>query len=186
MAEPLALNTEEHLGRKAFVLFALERMRVPLGTLVIALALSIVADGTASITLADIVHDLYFISFLLFILMLGWVWLEYNNYSFMFEEFDLVMHSGVLNKKQTVIPYRQIQSIDVVRNVSHQMLGLSKVVILTAGHEEADEKGLVEVRLDPVDKERGDSIRELLERKVGVEVVKSEKQADAEADTILS
>src|SRR3954465_12679467 len=108
MAEPLALNTEERLGRKAFALFALERMRAPLGVLVIALALSIVADGTGSVTLAYVVHDLYFICLLLFVLILGWVWLEYSNYSFMFEEFDLVMHSGVLNKKQTVIPYRQI------------------------------------------------------------------------------
>jgi uncharacterized membrane protein YdbT with pleckstrin-like domain len=90
------------------------------------------------------------------------------------------MHSGVLNKKQTVIPYRQIQSIDVVRNVSHQMLGLSKVVILTAGHEEADERGLVEVRLDPVDKDRAELIRELLQRKIGVEVVKTEREADLE------
>lgn len=45
---------------------------------------------------------------------------------------------GVLDKIETAIPYRQIQNVDVERSFAFQMLGLSRLIILTAGHE--DEK----------------------------------------------
>ena len=45
---------------------------------------------------------------------------------------------GILSKTENAIPYRQMQNVDVERSFMFQMLGLSRLIILTAGHE--DEK----------------------------------------------
>ncbi len=41
-------------------------------------------------------------------------------------------------KIETSIPYRQIQNIDIQRDLAYQAFNLSRLVILTAGHD--DEK----------------------------------------------
>ncbi len=48
---------------------------------------------------------------------------------------------GILNKEEVAIPYRQIQDVDIRRDISFQMLGLSRIVILTAGHEDNEKPG---------------------------------------------
>ena len=45
---------------------------------------------------------------------------------------------GILGKTENAIPYHQIQNVDIERSFLFQILGLSRIVILTAGHE--DEK----------------------------------------------
>ena len=48
---------------------------------------------------------------------------------------------GILNKTENAIPYRQIQNVDIERNFTFQMLGLSRLIILTAGHEDEKSQG---------------------------------------------
>ena len=48
---------------------------------------------------------------------------------------------GVLSKTENAIPYRQIQNVDIERSLMFQMLGLSRLIILTAGHEDESIKG---------------------------------------------
>lgn len=43
---------------------------------------------------------------------------------------------GILSKAENAIPYRQIQNVDIERGLLFQMLGLSRLIILTAGHED--------------------------------------------------
>ena len=45
---------------------------------------------------------------------------------------------GIFNKVEDAIPYRQVQDVDIERSLLFLILGLSRVIILTAGHE--DEK----------------------------------------------
>ena len=47
---------------------------------------------------------------------------------------------GVFSKTENAIPYRQIQNVDIERSLTFQMLGLSRLIILTAGHEDESPK----------------------------------------------
>ncbi len=47
---------------------------------------------------------------------------------------------GVMSKTENAIPYRQIQNVDIERSFTFQMLGLSRLIILTAGHEDENDK----------------------------------------------
>ena len=64
-------------------------------------------------------------------------WLTYKNYLFSLSEDSFKIKRGVLSKTENAIPYRQIQNVDIERDFMFQILGLSRVIILTAGHEDA-------------------------------------------------
>jgi putative membrane protein len=65
-------------------------------------------------------------------------WLNYKNYKFALMDDSFKIKRGFFNKTENAIPYRQIQNVDIERNFTFQMMGLSRLIILTAGHE--DEK----------------------------------------------
>lgn len=65
---------------------------------------------------------------------------------------------GVLSKTENAIPYRQIQNVDIERNFMFQMLGLSRLIILTAGHE--DEK--------PEERDEAEGVIPALDQKLAV------------------
>jgi uncharacterized membrane protein YdbT with pleckstrin-like domain len=56
-------------------------------------------------------------------------------------EDSLKIKRGILSKTENAIPYRQIQNVDIERSFMFQMLGLSRLIILTAGHEDENVKG---------------------------------------------
>ncbi|MDE1941084.1 MAG: PH domain-containing protein, partial [Patescibacteria group bacterium] len=108
-------------------------------------------------------------------------WLEYRNYAFRFEEFDLAVRRGVISTETVSIPYRQIQDLNIQRDLIYQILGLSRLVIDSAGHEEKGERNETDIILEPLYKETAEEIRGFLERRIGVQVVIDEKEADREA-----
>jgi uncharacterized membrane protein YdbT with pleckstrin-like domain len=167
-------NTDEHLGKKAFILFALEKMKWVFVLIAVTIFLSIVRDATRARELVGIVSFLSKVSWLSLIFGSLWAWVLYKNFTFRLEEYGIKMKSGVIQKREVMIPYRQIQSIDIVRSLPHQMLGLSKLIMLTAGHEDLPEKHLTEVVLEPIDSVLATNMRDALQHKIGVQVVKSE------------
>jgi uncharacterized membrane protein YdbT with pleckstrin-like domain len=76
------------------------------------------------------------ISAFLFAISLTVAWLTYKNYIFMLAEDSFKIKRGFLSKTENAIPYRQIQNVDIERSIIFQMFGLSRLVILTAGHED--------------------------------------------------
>jgi putative membrane protein len=143
-----------------------------------------VSNGTlASISSAvsSVILGLFLVSIMVILVSIIIALLEYRNYAFTFEEFDLKMRRGIFDRREVSLPYRQIQDVDIERDVSHQLLGLSKLVLMTAGHEEAGEHEMAEVLLEPLDKEAAEEIRAMLQRKIGIQVVETEQEADREA-----
>ncbi len=176
----------EHLGYKTLVLFILERSVIPFGALLFSLVMFVLFNlqlpgnynvvGSFTVNLHELVQqgallgfEFFFISFLIAI-FIGW--LNYINYRFQLDEDALKIKRGILNKEVVAIPYRQIQNVDVERSFGYLILGLSKLVILTAGHEDkGDAQDESEGVLPALDKDLADRIQEELLRRANVEKV---------------
>ncbi|MGC9605758.1 MAG: PH domain-containing protein [Minisyncoccia bacterium] len=197
----IPLNQEQRLGRKAYLLLASRKMTAGLVILLIAVVLMVLsapisgflagvliiggakgATAAVSGTVGGLIMGLIIVALLACIVGLVIAKLQYANYTFTFEEFDLKLKQGIVSTTIVSIPYRQMQDVDVERSLLHRLTGTSRVVIDSAGHEEKTEDNETDIVLEPIDKETADEIRLMLQRKIGVQVVEGEKEADTETD----
>ena len=65
-------------------------------------------------------------------------WIEYSGFGYELGADAFRVKRGVFHKEEIAIPYRQIQNVDIERTLLYQMSGTSRLIILTAGHEDAD------------------------------------------------
>ena len=138
------------LGRKVLWLFFLQIAPAGFAILIISLVLlglSLQPVSTDNIlgVLQNYTLDIAFAMFILSIFVIAisatYAWLTYRNYVFFMAEDSFKIKRGVFNKTENAIPYRQIQNVDIERDLMFQMLGLSRLIILTAGHEDVTSKG---------------------------------------------
>jgi membrane protein YdbS with pleckstrin-like domain len=76
----------------------------------------------------------------LFLLAFGLVWVEarYRVWAFEVREDSLYLERGVLTHVRTIAPYVRIQHVDTQRSPLERWLGLSTLVVYTAGSRGAD------------------------------------------------
>ena len=139
------------MGKKTFWIFFLERVHAAFVLLLLTIVLFVLGGQPFLVDDADRRPDAHtrcsargsrsrsssscsLITFLV-------AWLIYANYKFCLGDDSLKIKRGILNKEEVAIPYRQIQDVDIRRDLSFQMLGLSRIVILTAGHEDDEKPG---------------------------------------------
>lgn len=69
------------------------------------------------------------------ILVWGIIWsvLAYMSYRYELNEFEFRKEHGVIAKRYTSIPYMRIQNVDIRRSLFERILGISHLVIQTAG-----------------------------------------------------
>jgi membrane protein YdbS with pleckstrin-like domain len=74
------------------------------------------------------------------VLVLGilWVWLRFRLWAFQFRTDHLFLERGVYRNVETVVPYVRIQHVDTSRGPVERVLGLSTLVVYTAGSRGAD------------------------------------------------
>lgn len=149
----LPTEVYHRLGKKTFWIFLLDHIHAAAVLLLIAIILFVLGgqpfvanlsratlhglDLGAYVFLgAWIVLALFVVTFAITLLV---VWLTYANYKFALGEDALKIKRGILSREEVAIPYRQIQDVDIAQDLGFRMMGLSRIVILTAGHE--DEKG---------------------------------------------
>ena len=72
------------------------------------------------------------------LLMLVWVHLRYRIWSYRVREDALYLERGVVTNVKTVAPYVRIQHVDTQRGPLERALGLSTLVVYTAGSRGAD------------------------------------------------
>jgi uncharacterized membrane protein YdbT with pleckstrin-like domain len=198
----IELGAEHRLGRKSFFLLLSHKTGVGLVLVLVSLIL-LAASGeiiqgiagamslgshatpagaaTISAGVSYVISAFFLVGLILSLVGFIACRLQYDNYTYSFGEFDLRLKKGIFNKKETSIPYRQIQDVNIERSLGHQMLGLSKVTMMTAGHEEAGEQGMSQIVLEPIEKELAEEVRAFLERKIGVQVTEDQSVADREA-----
>ncbi len=98
-------------------------------------------------------------------------------------QFGLKLRRGVFSQKEISLPYRQIQDIDIARTVAHRIFGVSRLVMITAGHESPEAHDQTDTAFDPIDKALAEEVRAFLERKIGVQIIEGTVQADTEEKT---
>jgi len=84
--------------------------------------------------------------------------LRYRAWRFEVREDTLYIERGVLVTVRTVVPYVRVQHVDARRGPFQRLLGLSSVVVYTAGSRGAD------VSIPGLAAERADDVQETLRR----------------------
>ena len=177
----------QKLGGKTLMIFVLQRIQASFLLLLVAIGLFAI-QGQAFLAQVLIPNFSQYINlaawacFLLFafffLLSFFIAWLIYVNYKFSLGEDSLKIKRGILNKEEIAIPYRQIQDVDIDRDLSFQMLGLSRIVILTAGHEDTPptaDSGESEGVLPAIDKDLAEWLQGELLKRANVQKVVEEK-----------
>ncbi len=166
------------LGKRAFIILCLEKSKIPGISLLILIVFALLKDMmpvSAQPIITSIIYFLTLATVFLFIVVFIIGWFDYHDYTIVFEEYDVRVKRGLVRKRETSIPYRQIQNINIERDTTHQMFGLSKVILDTAGHEDGKaEKGMSEVVIEAIDKKLAEEVRDMLQKKIGVQIVRPE------------
>jgi uncharacterized membrane protein YdbT with pleckstrin-like domain len=177
----------QKLGKKTLMIFILDRIQAPFILLILSIVLFIVQGQPflAQIQIPNLGHYIGFVAwacfalFVIFLLLsLLIAWLIYINYKFCLGEDSLRIKRGILNKEEIAIPYRQIQDVDIDRDLTFRMMGVSRIVILTAGHEDPRgsgddplERGQSEGYLPALDRDLAEWLQAQLLKRTNVQKV---------------
>ncbi len=193
-------NVEQNLGRRTWLLLLSKKTTTAvvllLGSVIVGASKDFVGQGLSgyfsylSFGGVSTEHAISsFVSFVAFIfLILGVLWfiggfiiarIEHRNYTFTLEEFDLKLKRGIFDIKEVSIPYRQIQNVDITKPLVYQFFGVSRLVLVTAGHADKSNDGTDTV-FDPIDSDIADEVRAMLQKRVGVQVVEGEAKNTTE------
>lgn len=172
------------LGKKTYWIFLMQQI----GASVVLLILSVLLytlqaqpflSGKQFSFVAPYVGMAANICLVLFLLIFAFtlfvVWITYRNYKYCLGDNSLKIKRGVFSKEEVAIPYRQIQDVDIKRDLSFQMMGLSRIIILTAGHEdEAPGDSESEGILPAIDKDLAEWLQAELLKRANVQKVTEE------------
>ncbi len=182
---PAAAGTYEKLGRKTFWLFVFERSQAAMALLGIAVLLFVLQGmpflkatpfGDMSRYAALAAWGALGLCVVIFLFALFISWLIYINYVFLLDEDALKIKRGIIAREDHAIPYRQIQDVDIEQDFSFRMLGVSRLIILTAGREDEKEaSNESEGILPAIDSALAERLQAELLRRANVETVKEEK-----------
>jgi len=181
-------ETYRKLGRKTFWIFVFERIQAPVAFLVITVLFFALQGasfikglpfGNAQNYMAIAAWGALDLCALTFLFVLLVSWLIYENYTFSLSEDALKIKRGIFAREEIAIPYRQIQDIDIEQGFTYRMIGVSRLVILTAGHEDekmADDE--TEGILPAIDSALAEQLQSQLLTRANVQTVVEEKNGN--------
>lgn len=171
----LSVNTYYKLGTKTFWLSLSEKLSVSIGffilgaALAVSLRLSIVPEEFKPFVAmgALVLFCVFLISLIIGIVV---AWFVYTNHLFCLDDDAFKIKRGIFTKVETAFPYRQIQNVEIERRLLFQLLGLSKIMIITAGHDNPRTiRNEAEGLLPMVDKEIAIALQDELLRRSDVQ-----------------
>jgi len=179
------MNPSQKLGIKVFYYYLSRRVIV--GFLLLLVSFFILSSkDTLYLKLDSLIHSslsmnivnyfimgILIISILLIVIGVIVSWLGYINCEFVLGENAISIRRGILNKKEISIPYRQIQNIDIEQSFNQKMLGICKLVILTAGNDYNNKIGESEGKFDVIELRVANKIKEYILEKANLQVVKN-------------
>jgi uncharacterized membrane protein YdbT with pleckstrin-like domain len=177
------------LGHKTFLMFLMERVSAPIVLLLISVGLFVVDVSWNQlipksvsqyniqpyVTLAA--WSVLGLTIIIAGIILWAAWLTYSNFKFFLGEDSLKIKRGILSKEEVAIPYRQIQDVDIERDLSYRMFGVSRLVILTAGNEDEKKPGQNESEgiFPAIDKDLAEWLQSELLKRANVQKVTETK-----------
>lgn len=189
--QPAEKKEYQTLGKKVFWLFFLQTAPAAFILLIISVVLFVFSfqpfltdtsfgNMQKGVWLATLIT--FILALLIGVVSFAFAWLTYVNYVFSMAENSFKIKRGILNKIENAIPYRQIQNVDIERSLLFQMLGLSRLIILTAGHEDQSPKGVsfgsneAEGIISAIDQKLGEWLQTELLKKADIQKVVETKQ----------
>jgi uncharacterized membrane protein YdbT with pleckstrin-like domain len=137
----LSAGTYQTLGTRTFWLFLSKWLEVPVGFLFLAFIASFIRRSSfvpleyqRYVAMASIV--LLVISIVCILISSLAARFVYNRMGFCLSDDALKIRKGVFTKTEMAIPYRQIQNVSLEQSFVYQIFGVSKLVIVTAGHDD--------------------------------------------------
>lgn len=126
------------LGKKAFVIFMLRRIKFSLFLFMLAggmlyfynyLPLPYRSYGELAAKFMLLVAISY--------LLMVWfrTYLEYRNYTYGFSNEAFIVTSGFVDTNEVAAVYHQIHSVNIQRSYAERLLGISKLIILMTGNQ---------------------------------------------------
>jgi uncharacterized membrane protein YdbT with pleckstrin-like domain len=174
------------MGKKTFWIFFLQRANGAFIFLLVTLGFFILSqqafltktqfgDLTPYATMGEQFAGVIFLLVLAFTFLA--TWFVYSRYKFCLGDDSLKIKRGLLNKEEVAIPYRQIQDVNIKRDLSFQMFGLSRLVILTAGHDDDEKPGddETEGELPAIDADLAEWLQAELLKRANVQKITQEK-----------
>jgi uncharacterized membrane protein YdbT with pleckstrin-like domain len=78
---------------------------------------------------------LYFIFMLIFLTFVFFYYIElkYKSYYYMITESEIIFRKGIINTVKNVVPFRDIQNLNIEKNILERILGIINLRIETAG-----------------------------------------------------
>lgn len=118
-------------GKDVFNILIAKRLPLFILGVIVVVPLSIVLKGTINnIAIYSTVFLLVFAG----LLALD-AWYQYTSNQFMLDEFSVHVRTGIFNRKEIAIPYRQIQDVSLEESYIERMFGVVELSVFTAGHE---------------------------------------------------
>jgi len=167
----------QYLGYKTFIRLVLKRSKLFFLFLIFSVIFILIGnniEGGLSVISLKIASTGFLITLFIFLITILIVWLEYINFRFILGDNAFKVRRGVLRKEEVAIPYRQIQNVNIKRAFFDQIIGVSKLIILTAGREDKDEEIWSEAEgvLPSLDKNIARQIQEDLLKRANIERVR--------------
>ncbi len=202
----LILNQYQRLGTKTFWVLAIRNSTFGIIIFLIwAVAVGLVLNNTLnSITflaqnaqvlkttqdgLIIVTVVLFFLWIIAFIIALLAAGAKYYPYQFMLGDDAISIKQGFLSTKEVSIPYHHIQDVNIEQTLTDRMYGVSRIAILTAGHEDSgsdDSNDSSEGALPIIDSTLASEIRNELIHRMSIERVVSVSETSKTSASSIS
>ncbi|MFB6114814.1 MAG: PH domain-containing protein [Candidatus Nanohalobium sp.] len=117
----------------------LERRTLILWILQVTAVVAIIGLGLVAAAASKIIPVFYLALIPIFEAVgIVYMFFRYRNWRFELRDDHLFLDHGVLKRTRSMVPYVRVQHIDTQRGPVQRVLGLSKVVVYTAGSKGAD------------------------------------------------
>jgi len=106
--------------------------------------------------------------------------LRFFTFRFQVTSAEVLIHEGILWRQERRIPFTRVQDVKIQQGPVHQLVGLAKVEITTAGSEQR------EVTLEVISRERAEQIKRAVSRGVDQRVAGPPTLVEPEGTTLVT
>jgi membrane protein YdbS with pleckstrin-like domain len=110
--------------------------------------------------ISDFMLQLAFVAIIATFVFFYYIEMKYKGYYYMLTETELVFRKGIINTIKTVVPFKEIQNLNIEKNALERMLGIANLRIETAGSNITES----EIMLPGV--ENADDLSDMIRRKM--------------------